>query len=99
MLKTGGSRAAVPETSRLVAVMSFDRRRRGRGAGELGGVDGEGLGEGEELQAVADVDVADAAGGLAADADAGEDGVGEGAVGDGDVLGGDGVGVDADDRS
>ena len=42
-----------------------------------------------------DADVADAAGGLAADADAGEDAVGEGAVGDGDVFGGDG-GVGAD---
>ena len=33
-------------------------------------------------------DVADAAGGFAADADAGENGIGEGAVGDADVFGG-----------
>ena len=55
-------------------------------------VDGEGFGEGEF--AIADADVADAAGGFAADADAGEDGVGEGAIGDGDIFCGDeGVGA------
>ena len=67
----------------------------GSAAGAGLDVDGEGFGEGEF--AVADADVADAAGGFAADADAGEDGVGEGAVGDGDVFGGD-VGIGADLR-
>lgn len=37
--------------------------------------------------AVADADVVDATGGLAADADASEDGIGKGAVGDGNVFG------------
>ena len=61
----------------------FDERAAARAALDI---DREGLGAGE--LAMLDADVANAAGSLAADADAGEDGIREGAIGDEDVLGG-----------
>src|ERR1035441_7767311 len=74
-----------------VKIVRHDVLNERAAAGAALDIDREGPGVREF--AVFDADVANAAGGLTADADAGEDGIGHGAVGDQHVLGGSQQGV------